>query len=43
MIIENEPKPEISANHQAFQENSSKTNSSNVQCVARGAGFEPSF
>ena len=41
MAIKNEPKPEISAKTQAFKENSSKTNSSNPEGMARGAGFEP--
>ena len=41
MTIKNEPKPEISVKTQAFQENSSKTNSSLSFGMARGAGFEP--
>jgi len=41
MSIENELKPEISGKNQVFQENSSKTNSSSPEGMARGAGFEP--
>ena len=41
MTIKNEPRPEISAKTEAFQENSSKTNSSMLEGMARGAGFEP--
>jgi len=41
MRATNELKPEISAKTQAFKENSSKTNSSMPEDMARGAGFEP--
>jgi len=41
MSIKKHSKTEISANQQAFQEKSSKINSSQPLGVARGAGFEP--
>jgi len=41
MSIQNEPKSEKPSNQQDFQENSSKTNSSLPEDMARGAGFEP--
>ena len=41
MIIQNESKSEKPSKQQAFQEISSKTNSSIYEGMARGAGFEP--
>lgn len=40
MNLNNELKSEKTSNHQAFKENSSKTNSSMREGMARGAGFE---
>jgi hypothetical protein len=41
MKSQTELKTEISANHQAFQENSSKRKALSSGLLARGLGFEP--